>query len=63
MYDLGRHLATRAGESRALRRFDANDTALRLQLLAVVAILGALHIPLGNYMARVYTSEKHWHVE
>jgi K+-transporting ATPase KdpA subunit len=34
-----------------------------LQLLAVVAILGALHIPLGNYMARVYTSEKHWRIE
>ena len=29
----------------------------------MVAILGALHIPLGNYMARVYTSEKHWRVE
>jgi hypothetical protein len=24
-----------------------------LQLLLVVAILGALHVPLGNYMARV----------
>jgi K+-transporting ATPase ATPase A chain len=34
-----------------------------LQLLAVVAILGALHIPLGDYMARVYTSEKHWCIE
>jgi K+-transporting ATPase KdpA subunit len=34
-----------------------------LQLLAVVAILGALHVPLGNYMARVYTAEKHWRVE
>jgi potassium-transporting ATPase potassium-binding subunit len=34
-----------------------------LQLLAVVAILGALHVPLGSYMARVYTSEKHWRVE
>jgi K+-transporting ATPase KdpA subunit len=34
-----------------------------LQLLAVVATLGALHVPLGNYMARVYTSEKHWRVE
>ena len=34
-----------------------------LQLLAVVAILGALHVPLGNYMARVYTGEKHWRVE
>ena len=34
-----------------------------LQLLAVVAILGALHVPLGNYVARVYTSENHWRVE
>jgi K+-transporting ATPase KdpA subunit len=34
-----------------------------LQLLVVVAILGALHVPLGNYMARVYNSEKHWRVE
>ena len=34
-----------------------------LQLLVVVATLGALHVPLGNYMARVYTSEKHWRVE
>jgi K+-transporting ATPase KdpA subunit len=29
----------------------------------VVAILGALHVPLGSYMARVYTSENHWRVE
>ena len=34
-----------------------------LQLLAVVAVLGALHVPLGNSMARVYSSEKHWRVE
>jgi K+-transporting ATPase KdpA subunit len=34
-----------------------------LQLLAVVAILGAVHVPLGNYMARVYSSEKHWRIE
>ena len=34
-----------------------------LQLLAVVAVLGALHVPLGNYMARVYSSERHWRVE
>ncbi len=34
-----------------------------LQLLVVVAILGALHVPLGNYMARVYTSENHWRIE
>jgi K+-transporting ATPase KdpA subunit len=34
-----------------------------LQVLAVVAILGVLHVPLGDYMARVYSSEKHWRVE
>ena len=34
-----------------------------LQLLAVVAILGVLHVPLGDYMARVYSSEKHWRIE
>lgn len=34
-----------------------------LQLLVVIAILGALHVPLGNYMARVYGSEKHWRIE
>jgi potassium-transporting ATPase potassium-binding subunit len=34
-----------------------------LQLLAVAAVLGVLHVPLGDYMARVYTSEKHWRVE
>jgi len=38
-------------------------TAAWLQLLVVIAILGALHVPLGNYMARVYSSEKHWRVE
>ena len=38
-------------------------TAAWLQLLVVVAILGALHVPLGNYMARVYSSKNHWRVE
>jgi potassium-transporting ATPase potassium-binding subunit len=38
-------------------------TTAWLQLLVVVAILGALHVPLGNYMAQVYTSENHWRVE
>jgi K+-transporting ATPase KdpA subunit len=38
-------------------------TTAWLQLLVVVAILGALHVPLGNYMARVYTSENHWRIE
>jgi K+-transporting ATPase KdpA subunit len=34
-----------------------------IQALAVVAILAALHIPLGNYMASAYTDEKHWKIE
>jgi K+-transporting ATPase ATPase A chain len=34
-----------------------------LQLLVVVAILGALHVPLGNYMALVYSGESHWRIE
>jgi K+-transporting ATPase KdpA subunit len=38
-------------------------TSAWLQLLAVLVILGALHVPLGNYMARVYSSENHWRVE
>src|SRR3974390_226225 len=38
-------------------------TTAWLQLLVVVAILGALHVPLGNYMAQVYSSENHWRIE
>ncbi|MFF7609212.1 potassium-transporting ATPase subunit KdpA [Streptomyces parvulus] len=34
-----------------------------LQLLALVAALALAYIPLGNHMARVYTSDKHWRVE
>ncbi|WP_217163490.1 potassium-transporting ATPase subunit KdpA [Streptomyces sp. AC512_CC834] len=34
-----------------------------LQLLALVAALALAHIPLGNHMARVYSSGKHWRVE
>jgi potassium-transporting ATPase potassium-binding subunit len=34
-----------------------------LQLLAIVAALALAHIPLGNHMARVYSSDKHWRVE
>lgn len=34
-----------------------------LQLLALIAALGLAYIPLGNYMARVYSSDKHWRVE
>ncbi|MFG3318999.1 potassium-transporting ATPase subunit KdpA [Streptomyces sp. NPDC048171] len=34
-----------------------------LQLLALVAALALAYIPLGNHMARVYSSDKHWRVE
>ncbi|MEU1936532.1 potassium-transporting ATPase subunit KdpA [Streptomyces coeruleorubidus] len=34
-----------------------------LQLLALIAALALAYIPLGNYMARVYSSDKHWRVE
>ncbi|WP_328336872.1 potassium-transporting ATPase subunit KdpA [Streptomyces violaceus] len=34
-----------------------------LQLLALIAALALAHVPLGNYMAKVYSSTKHWRVE
>jgi K+-transporting ATPase ATPase A chain len=34
-----------------------------LQLLALIAALALAYIPLGTYMARVYSSGKHWRVE
>ncbi|MGW2615939.1 potassium-transporting ATPase subunit KdpA [Streptomyces sp. NPDC001500] len=34
-----------------------------LQLLALTGALALAHIPLGAYMARVYSSDKHWRVE
>ncbi|MFB8245781.1 potassium-transporting ATPase subunit KdpA [Streptomyces sp. NPDC055952] len=34
-----------------------------LQLLALIAALALAYIPLGTYMAKVYTSDKHWRVE
>jgi K+-transporting ATPase ATPase A chain len=34
-----------------------------LQLLALIGALALVHIPLGNYMAKVYTSDRHWRVE
>ncbi|MUM35620.1 potassium-transporting ATPase subunit KdpA, partial [Mycolicibacterium sp. CBMA 361] len=38
-------------------------SAAWLQLVAIIAILAAVHVPLGNYMASVYTSERHWRAE
>ncbi|KQX64283.1 potassium-transporting ATPase subunit KdpA [Streptomyces sp. Root1310] len=34
-----------------------------LQLLALLAALALAYIPLGSYMARVYSSGRHWRVE
>ncbi|MEW2296334.1 potassium-transporting ATPase subunit KdpA [Streptomyces sp. NPDC006743] len=34
-----------------------------LQLLALVAALALAYVPLGSYMARVYSCDRHWRVE
>ncbi|MFJ1970384.1 potassium-transporting ATPase subunit KdpA [Streptomyces sp. NPDC087903] len=34
-----------------------------LQLLALMAALALAYIPLGTYMAKVYSSDRHWRVE
>lgn len=34
-----------------------------LQLLALIGALALAYIPLGNYMAKVYSSDRHWRVE
>ena len=34
-----------------------------LQLLLLVAALGACYVPLGNYMAHIFTTDRHWRVE
>jgi potassium-transporting ATPase potassium-binding subunit len=33
------------------------------QALVVIAVAGGLHVPLGDYMARVFTSTRHWRAE
>lgn len=38
-------------------------TAAWLQVAAIIAIVVILHVPLGNYMASVYTSTGNWRVE
>ena len=41
-----------------------NSTAAGwLQFLLLVAALAACYVPLGNYIARIYTDTKHWRVE
>ncbi|KMS68364.1 potassium-transporting ATPase subunit A [Streptomyces viridochromogenes] len=34
-----------------------------LQLLALIAALALAYVPLGNHMAKVYSSDRHWRVE
>ena len=34
-----------------------------LQALVVLGLVGALHVPLGDYMARTFTSARHWRAE
>ncbi|MFF1722587.1 potassium-transporting ATPase subunit KdpA [Streptomyces sviceus] len=34
-----------------------------LQLLALIAALALAYVPLGDYMAKVYSSERHWRIE
>ncbi|OBH04668.1 K+-transporting ATPase subunit A [Mycobacterium sp. E2699] len=34
-----------------------------LQIATVAVLVGTLHVPLGNYMARVYSDTQHWRVE
>ena len=38
-------------------------TAAWVQVIAVVLLVVVLHVPLGDYMARVYADTEHWRVE
>ncbi len=41
-----------------------SDTAAGLlTVLALVVVLGVTHVPLGDYMAKVYSTTKHWRAE
>ena len=41
-----------------------SDTAAGLlTVLALVVVLGVTHVPLGDYMARVYSATTHWRAE
>ena len=41
-----------------------NSTAAGwLQFLLLAAALAACYVPLGNYIARIYTDKKHWRAE
>jgi K+-transporting ATPase ATPase A chain len=34
-----------------------------LQAVVVIGLVGALHVPLGDYMARAFTAKRHWRAE
>jgi potassium-transporting ATPase potassium-binding subunit len=34
-----------------------------LQLVLLIVALGACYVPIGNYLARIFTTDKHWRVE
>ncbi|WP_375503013.1 potassium-transporting ATPase subunit KdpA [uncultured Jatrophihabitans sp.] len=34
-----------------------------ITVLAVITLLAAVHVPLGNYIAHIFTSERHWRIE
>jgi len=34
-----------------------------LQLVLLIVALGACYVPVGNYMAQIFTADKHWRVE
>jgi potassium-transporting ATPase potassium-binding subunit len=41
-----------------------NDTAAGwLQFGLLCAALAACYVPLGNYIAKIYTTDKHWRIE
>jgi K+-transporting ATPase ATPase A chain len=41
-----------------------NDTAAGwLQFGLLFAALAACYVPLGNYIAKIYTADKHWRIE
>ena len=49
--------------SSCLRGSDEFRCAGWLQLGLLVAALGACYVPLGDYMAHIFTTDKHWRVE
>ena len=38
-------------------------SAAWLQAAVVLGVVVAVHVPLGDYMARVYTADRHWRIE